>query len=451
MQAACMSSTPPPPPPPRRALYQRTATGLYVSDLSHPLLPGKRLRLSAPSQGDLVEQKRLIDELARQYRHGALTLAEFRDRLARFEAHRAPALSLREAWDTYTATARPSMLSKLGSIWRKQIAGELGELAVVHLTARRLEQWENAMIAEGYAPKTTRDAFMLLAAAVRCVLPDGEDLPWRLGRGKYWRPKRAPHVVSPRPAICTVDEAERLIHAALEEDRAQRAGTFGQAYSRRLADLGPRAAVVLLLALRNGEGSGLGWDDFAFGAPIPFGRIQHQATDQWRKHHPEWSRPLDPPKGGRIREVTLHPTAILALRAQRELLEERGWYRDDGPVFPGHEGNAFAGTWRNNANCIRPEDLKRLAGVAGLPFPNDWVTHSLRHSLATVEHHAGADLRSIQDRTGHGSLRQLEEYIHAKTRRGRTPSAIREFAIAWDLEHDTEKDLTPLAEEDPES
>jgi integrase len=276
---------------------------------------------------------------------------------------------------------------------------------------------------------------------------EDEDLPWRIKGGKYWKPRRAPDPLREPPACGTVAEAELLIHAALEEDRARRSGAHGVAYARRLCDLGPRCTIALFLGLRNGELAGLGWDDLVLDGDRPQARICHQAIDQWRKHHPTWKRPLTPPKGKRERRLLLHPTAVVAFVHQRELLEERRWYRADGPVFPGHEGNAFAGTWRNNANGIRPDHMKRLAKTAGLPFPEEWVTHSLRHSLATVESTSGADLRSIQKRTGHGSLRVLEGYIHARTGRALAPSAIPQLALSFDTaEHDTDRDLTTVPE-----
>ncbi len=359
---------------------------------------------------------------------------------------RAKPLQLREAWELYTETAEPLRRSKLRSLWTQQLEPILGELRVAHLTPHQLSLWEAKHIAEEYAPKTTYDTFYTLAAVVRAVLADGEDFPWRLPRGKYWKPRRSPVPRHERPACGTVEEAELLIHAALEEDRAQRGGKKGEAYARRLADLGQRCAVALFFGLRNGELAGLGWDDLELAGLMPLARIRHQAIDQWRTHYPTWTRPMRLPKGGKERRVLIHATALVALEAQRELLEQRGWYRPDGPVFPGHEGNTFSGTWRNNANAIRPDHMKRLARKAGLPFPDEWVAHSLKHSLATVESTSGADLRTVQKRTGVSSLRVLEGYIHARTGRALAPSSIRTLEINFDLEHDTDHDLKILSD-----
>jgi integrase len=407
--------------------YQRTASGLYVKEISHPLIVGRRLRISAGSLHELVEDQETIANWQRDYRRSRLSLEEFRTRLARYDNPRAVAVRLRDAWVDHEARARSSMRAKLRAIWRKQLAPELGELAAIELTPRRLGEWEKWCIGEGYAPKTTRDAWTQLVACVRAVLVDGDDFPWKTGPGKYWRPTRAPRPVTQRPACTSVGEAERLIAAALDDDRRVRIdrGAF--------ADLAQRCAVGLFCALRNGEIAGLAWDDLALDADRPRVRIQHQAIDQWRTHSAESSaagRPLDPPKGGRVRELPLHPTAIAALLAQRDLLRARRWYRPTGPVFPAPEGSPWEGTWRNNANGIAPEDFRRIAIAAGLPFASEWVPHSLRHSSATLESVAGADLRSIQKRTGHASLRVLEDYINARV--GRGDSAIAALPVRFD-------------------
>lgn len=340
---------------------------------------------------------------------------------------------LREAWEKYRECSRESMHSRLGSIWKHQLA-LLHELDILELTANQLAIWEAKQISALYAPKTTYDAWTQLAACVRMSLGEDEELPWRMSRGRYWRPRRSPRPLKNVPACGTVKEAELLIHAALCVDLAHRQGFHGEAYAHRLHDLGPRCAVGLLMGLRNGELAGLGWDDLLLDGERPMARVRHQAIDQWRRYHPTWRRPVTPPKGGRERRLLLHPTVLVACKQQRALLDERGWYREDGPIFPAPESSRFEGTWRNNANAIKPELMKVLAKAAGLPFPDEWVTHSLRHSLATLENVSGADLRTIQKRTGHSSLRILEDYIHAKTGRALAPSAIPELELKFDDE-----------------
>lgn len=441
------------PSPRRRNKYQRTSTGLWFSEIVDPM-GGPRLRVTGETVHELEESLRLIRFWKLEWRRSG-NEEELRKKLDHWRNPRLFAVTLRAAWDRYAEAARPSRTRQLAAYWTHQIAPKLGELAIAQLTRGRMEEWERwhmtqANEGKGYAPKTTADAFACITAAVRRSLRDGQALPWRIGQGRSWHPSRRAAPVAERPACGSVEEAERIVAAALEDDAARRAGEDGRASWKtgNLHDLAHRCAVALLLALRNGEISGLGWDDLVLGGNEPRARIRHQAIDQWRTFHPEWLRPLTPPKGGRERTVLIHPTALLALLAQRDQLEARGWYRADGPVFPGHEGTEFAGGWRNNANGIPPYELKRLAAAAGLPFPDEWVTHSLRHSLATIESVSGAELRSIQKRTGHGSLRVLEHYIHARTGRGLAPSAVRALQVSFET-HDT--DPAPPPEEDDDA
>ena len=59
-----------------------------------------------------------------------------------------------------------------------------------------------------------------------------------------------------------------------------------------------------------------------------------------------------------------------------------------------------------------------------------FVPHSLRHSAATLELRAGADVRTVQARLGHASLTTTEGYLHAD--RVPAPSRIRRLAgVRW--------------------
>lgn len=394
-------------PPAASPKVQRTASGRFKSEIVHPLIVNRRLCLTADTRHDLDELKISVRAWQRDYRLGLLSLEEMRAKLARIEAPLIVALRVRAAWDMHVQTARASMHAKLRAIWIHQLAPVLGELLVLELRPKRLSAWDRWEIAHGYAPKTQWDAWTQLSACVREQLADGDDYPWRMPRGKYWKPSRRPHALS-TPAACTsLDEAQRLLAAALEYDREERA-------RGRFADLLFREIIAIRNALRNGEIAGLAWDDCAIDrTDRPRVLIRRQAIDQWRTHSPASiaaGRPVELPKGGRAREVLLDLESVLALHAQREQLVARGWYRDDGPVFPGHLGE-WEGTWRNNANGIDPREFRRVAARAGLPFSALWVPHSLRHSTATLEALAGASLRQIQKRTGHASLQVLEGYI----------------------------------------
>jgi integrase len=418
----------------KRTRYTRTAAGEYSSRITHPLDPRKRIHLVGGTAHELEARRAFIKTKEMELELGIITEQQFAAFLRGFDRRKERA-ELETLWRAYEATCSPDHAGKIRSIWRSQLM-ELfaGELAL-DLTAQKMSRWERWMreplhvlrhkTGQAYSPKTVQDTFGHLTAALRAAIPEQlEALPWTLANGKLWKPRAVrPEEARERPACGTVEELELLVRAALEHDKALRArGLF--------ADNAERVAVVALLALRNGEGSGLAWDDLTLEGERPRARIRHQAVDQWRTHYPG-DRPRKAPKGRRERALALHPTALVALLAQRELLEARGWYRPDGPVFPSPSG-PFEGTWRNNANCITPEVFKRYAKAAGFPNWETWVPHSLRHSAATLEGEAGASLRSIQGRTGHSSLTNLEAYIHARTGRGLVPSAIRALAVRFD-------------------
>jgi hypothetical protein len=386
--------------------YQRTASGRYKSEIVHPLNREGRLCLTADTLHDLEEDRRVIRAWQLEFRRDRLTLDEFRAKLARYEHPKIHAVRFRGAWDEHVELARASMRAKLRSIWIHQLAPKLGELALIDLRARRLDAWDRWCIDAGYAPNTQWDAWTQSVACVRRQLTEGDDFPWRLPGARYWHPSRRRQALT-SPAACTsLEEGQQLIAAALAYDREERA-------RERFADLLERVIVAIRNALRNGEIAGLAWDDLAIDGGRPRMRVQRQAIDQWRTHSAASiaeGRPAELPKGGKPREILLDLESVLALHAQREQLVARGWYRDDGPVFPGHVGE-WEGTWRNNANGIDPREFRRVAARAGLPFTALWVPHSLRHSTATLEALSGANLRAIQKRTGHGSLEVLEGYI----------------------------------------
>jgi hypothetical protein len=65
---------------------------------------------------------------------------------------------------------------------------------------------------------------------------------------------------------------------------------------------------------------------------------------------------------------------------------------------------------------IDPRLLRRLVAAAGLPDPERWVTHSLRHSFVTLELSAvlrtTGDVKGVQERARHRSRDSLDVYVH---------------------------------------
>lgn len=322
--------------------------------------------------------------------------------------------SVYDAWANTLSREAGCGLSKAQSVWRSHFE-RFGDLRVSELVAARLIEWERwARVDADYASKSIKDAFEHMARAMRRALELGhiERLPWG-----SWKPPRAV-TRKPREAARSLDEALTIVRLAFERDAvARKHGEF--------ADLGRRVLVMLLCGLRQGEAVALGWDCVALDASPPTLTVRYNALEQWQRHHPTWTRPMSPPKGRKSRTIVLHEAAVAALRAQRDALDACGGYSATGPVFPMRHGHG----WRTHNACIKPEAFKELVIKAGLPNPDGWCVHSLRHSFATLEHGHGADLRTVQARTGHASLEVLEGYIHRASGRNLPRSSIPSDAL----------------------
>jgi hypothetical protein len=162
----------------------------------------------------------------------------------------------------------------------------------------------------------------------------------------------------------------------------------------------------MLTGLRQAELCALGWDCVEIDKPPFLLRVIGQAQRQWNRDGA--TRPREPTKTKRNRAQSLHENAVAILRVQRAEMKRRGWYRSDGPIFPG-----VGGAWRTSGRVLLPHKMKQFAKEAGFPHWEQWVVHSLRHSFATLEVKSSGDLKRTQARTGHSSVKQLESYLHA--------------------------------------
>lgn len=104
----------------------------------------------------------------------------------------------------------------------------------------------------------------------------------------------------------------------------------------------------------------------------------------------------------------------------RAMLERRKQGTSSPWVFPGKEaGQPFQTTSLNHQHQKVRAALNRLAQERGLPpFPEDFVIHSLRHTMLTRLGEAGADAFTIMRIAGHSSVVVSQRYIHP------TPEAI---------------------------
>ena len=109
-------------------------------------------------------------------------------------------------------------------------------------------------------------------------------------------------------------------------------------------------------------------------------------------------------KGARIREQPLSSEMTQILERERDMADD-----PDGWLFP---------TSKSASGHI--EDMKRAfrrsARRAGLN-PADVIPHTMRHTAITNLAETGADIPTIQEFSGHLSLKMVMRYAHARDRR----------------------------------
>ena len=381
----------------------------YRSQFTDPLT-GRRRTVTAKTPVELLAKVGRVRELRADVRLGIVSRKEAESKVRAVVLGR---MTVADVWRAYAASAPVRSTGILRATWERRLEATFGKLPAADLDETMWRTWEAAEQKKGLAQKTIKNAYDVLAAAVRLAQRSGKLegplLPWGA-----WRPRK-PEANQP-DCLRSVEELAALVGAARAADEHDwKAG--------RHADLAYRVLVLVLCGLRQGELAGLGWDAVQIDAEPFLMAVRCQAVDGWRRLFPDWTRPGAPTKSRKARTIHLHPSCVLALRAQREQLRGRGWFQPDGPCFP----NGKNGSWRTHADSIKPDRFRALVAAAGLPNPERWTTHSTRHSFASLEVVAsGGDLAAVQRRTGHSSLAQLEGYIHA-TGRGLPRSMVPEL------------------------
>lgn len=270
-----------------------------------------------------------------------------------------------------------------------------------------MAQWRADGIRRGFEANSLVVAFRYLAAAFqyavqeRIVLSD----PWGT-----WRP-RGSKQLREREATRTIAELEALLAAghAIDTERRDR----GQ-----WADLYARLTVAALLGLRTREGAALAWSDLDTSGELWTVRVRFQTYPRWQHDHPEWTRPSLASKGRRRKApILVHPAARIALEAQRNLSIAWGLYGDDGPIFPRVDQRAppLEAEWRQE--LFGANEMRHAAKRAGLPNVERWSSHSARDSFVTLEAQGHCfDLKTVAQRSQHGSVSGLYRYLRARAR-----------------------------------
>lgn len=372
---------------------------------SRPTNPatGHRISLEASTLKELRERVNRVREVRDELKWGGITRKQAAERLR--PAITGSDMTVDAIWRRYLPTVPEGSRRIVEGHWKNRLQS-LGPLAIDELTREVMTNWERKLQERGYASTTIHGAYDHLASAVRLAVDGGviDGIPWgdvpRSQGGTGYRP--AAPKSKERGCAGTVDQVMSLVMVAREAD--VRAAT-----RCRYSGLAARVLFMILTGLRQAEACAVAWSSVEIDRAPYLLRVDRQAKAQWHKRKGATDAPNQPTKTRVSRTQVLHENVVLALRAHRAELQRRGWYRLDGPIFPGD-----AGEWRTSGKLIKPERVRELVALAGIGAAEKWVTHSFRHSFSTLEVVAsGGDLRATQARTGHASLKQLEGYLHA--------------------------------------
>lgn len=362
----------------------------------------RRLTIEADTVEEMRERLKRVQQTRQELRWGVLDPKKAAESLKTVQ--RTGAFTVGALWVRYLGTLSEQSHRLAVGNWTNRLSQYFGGLSPHELTRDKLATWQRDLQKRGYAPKTINNAYNHLAGCVRLAIDAGEldELPWgavsRHYGGSGWRPE-APVGRKTQQLVGSIEQAMALLRVAKTHD--QQAWQHGK-YSAYTASV----AFLMLSGLRQAEGCAVGWDCVEIDSAPHVMRVLGQAPRNWWKSGAK--RPKEPTKTKKQRSQILHPSLVEVLKAHRSELRRRGWYRIDGPLFPAKNGQ-----WRRSAMLIKPERMKQFAADAGFPMSEDWVTHSLRHSFASLEVKASKDLKRTQARTGHADLRQLEGYLHA--------------------------------------
>lgn len=365
-------------------------------------ITGKRLTIEADTVEEMRERLKRVEQTRQELRWGVLDPKKAAESLKIVQ--RTGAFTVGGLWVRYLGTLSEQSHRLAKSNWQNRIKQYFGDLSPHELTRDKLATWQRDLQKAGYAPKTISNAYNHLAGCIRIAIDAGEldELPWGAVSKHYggsgWRPEK-PVGRKTQQLVGSIEQAMTLLRVAKEHD--QNAWNHGK-YSAYAASV----AFLMLSGLRQAEACAVGWDCVEIDQEPHVMRVLGQAPRNWWQNGAK--RPREPTKTKKERSQILHRSLVEVLKVHRSELRRRGWYRIDGPLFPGK-----AGAWRRSAQVIKPEKMKDFAAKCGFPIPEDWVTHSLRHSFASLEVKSSGDLKRTQARTGHADVRQLEGYLHA--------------------------------------
>lgn len=272
------------------------------------------------------------------------------------------------------AVAHQTWISDFRKI-RTWIIPVLGERKIEALRAIDVEDVLNGMQRNGRSARTIQMVYQIMNHAFEVAVAQ---------RILAENPCR--HVPRPRWRQPEINPLTRDQVKALESSQAVRTGVHGMLF-----------VAAIYSGCREGELLGLRWEDVNFEnssitiagslAPAASGGLERKETKT---------------KSGR-RTVSLPDEAMNAFAEQRKRMLAKGRYGPKQFVFQSRTGKAVLGT------CVT-QALHRALKLAGIPKVR---FHDLRHTHATIALQAGVNVKVLQERLGHGSIKvTLDTYGH---------------------------------------
>lgn len=290
----------------------------------------------------------------------------------------------------------PSYLLKLEGILRNHVIVDLGDMRLADVNDETLRDWLERLRLKplglrGHALKAAQRAqrpvetppetpvTRIKARTIRDILRGCHGLfVWAVGKklvGAVPAFPKAPKPPKRQPAYLTLEETERLLAAAEDEDA-------------RMAML-----IAVRSGLREGELMALRWSEIE----LQNNRILVARAYQKGRGSREI---LGLPKAKTERIVDVSPAFIAELRAYRHLKEL--------------VCSDMAGVFRTRGYFHRV--LRKAKAAAGITKPFRW--HDLRHTFGSHMASAEIDLQTIQHWMGHASITTTEIYAHFMPSRG---------------------------------
>lgn len=390
--------------------WRRPACTIHVR---HPLEPKKQIRCAGRTWEEAIARAEFFRALRRDLRSGFKSRRDV-ERELWAQDHGGCPMSLADAFAMHAAkhaTAERTKSSKRVT-WTivSRLWPELGSRSCEDVDGPAIRELSRRLLEDGYAASSSRTFVSGIVSAVRFAAREGYtsiDRASRIWSGEL----RAVYAGdfggivatgegTPRSRVGSLAELQALAGACHSLDMADRAR---DRYAHRL----PLLLTCAYGGMRNGELAALGWGDFSENKGRITIAIRRQCRPGWQSHHPDWRRPSNPPKGGKIRFVSLSGEASQFLRDHRREHERRGLYGLERPVFPTSQY-----TWPADPETTL--STRTLAGwcvAAGLTFEPPLTPHSLRRSKAYLEHLSGATVIQIQLMLGHTSQRTTVGYI----------------------------------------